>query len=59
MLALNVPNKYAQERMGHASDNMLKTVYQHTMTAEAIAVAAKVDDYFNSKLQMELQTKQK
>lgn len=59
MLALNVPNKYAQERMGHASDNMLKTVYQHTMTAEAIAVAAKVDDYFNSKLQMKLQPKQK
>lgn len=58
MLALNVPNKYAQERMGHASDNMLKTVYQHTMSAEAIAVAAKVDDYFNSKLQMKLHTEQ-
>lgn len=46
MLALGVPNKYAQERMGHATDNMLKTVYQHTMSAEQQAVAEKVDRYF-------------
>lgn len=50
MLALGVPNRYAQERMGHATDNMLKTVYQHTMSAEQAAVAAKVDSYFESKL---------
>lgn len=25
-----MPNKYAQERMGHATDNMLRNVYQHT-----------------------------
>ena len=56
MLALGVPNKYAQERMGHATDNMLKTVYQHTMSAEQAAVAQKVDDYFFSKLQTNLQT---
>lgn len=56
MLALGVPNRYAQERMGHATDNMLKTVYQHTMQAEQIAVAQKVDEYFNQKLQMKLQT---
>lgn len=31
MLALNIPDKYAMERMGHATNNMLKTVYQHTM----------------------------
>lgn len=55
MLALNVPNKYSQERLGHATDNMLQTVYQHTMTARQIAVAAKLDDYFNAKLQTELQ----
>lgn len=30
-LALNVPDKYSMKRMGHATDNMLKTVYQHTM----------------------------
>lgn len=50
MLSLGVPNKYAQQRMGHATENMLKTVYQHTMTAEQQAVAAKVDAYFESKL---------
>lgn len=57
MLALNVPNKYSQERMGHATDNMLKTVYQHTMEAQKIAVAEKMDNYFNEKLQMKLQMK--
>ena len=56
MLALGVPNKYSQERLGHATDNMLQTVYQHTMTARQLAVAAKLDDYFTSKLQTELRT---
>nr|DAJ73115.1 MAG TPA: Integrase [Caudoviricetes sp.] len=55
LLALGVPNKYSQERLGHSTDNMLQTVYQHTMEAQQIAVAAKMDDYFNSKLQMKLQ----
>lgn len=32
MLAEGVPNKYARERMGHETDNMLNKVYQHTMT---------------------------
>lgn len=56
MLALGVPNKYAQERMGHATDNMLKTVYQHTMTAQQVEVARKVDDYFSQKLHTKLHT---
>lgn len=46
MLALGVPNKYAQERMGHATDIMLKTVYQHTMSNEQKAVSEKVDSFF-------------
>lgn len=29
--ALGVPDKYSMRRMGHKTDNMLKTVYQHTM----------------------------
>lgn len=57
MLALGVPNKYAQERMGHATDNMLKTIYQHTMSAEQAAVAQKVDEYFTSKLHTKMHTK--
>lgn len=33
-LALGVPDKYSMRRMGHKTDNMLKTVYQHTMRAK-------------------------
>lgn len=50
MLAQGVPNKYAQQRMGHATDNMLKTVYQHTMDEEMKKFSAKIDNYFESLL---------
>ena len=56
MLALGVPNRYAQERMGHATDNMLKTVYQHTMSAEQVKVSQQVDNYFNALLHTVLRT---
>lgn len=56
MLALNVPDKYAMERMGHATNNMLKTVYQHTMKDKQDEVADLVDNYFASKLHTELHT---
>ena len=46
MLAAGVPNKYAQERMGHATDNMLKTVYQHTIKEEQKKYAAEIDVRF-------------
>ena len=47
MLALNVPDKYAMQRMGHASTNMLKTVYQHTMSEKQIEVGNMLDGYFS------------
>ena len=50
MLALGIPDKYAMERMGHASTNMLKTVYQHTMQETREHVADMVDDYFSKLL---------
>lgn len=56
MLLLNVPDKYAMERMGHASTKMLKTVYQHTMATEQVEVAKKVDAYFTAKLHTNLHT---
>lgn len=56
MLALGVPDKYAMERMGHATNNMLKTVYQHTMRDKQEEVADVVDSYFSSKLHTELHT---
>lgn len=50
MLAQGIPDKYAMERMGHATNNMLKTVYQHTMDAQAQAYAAQLDAYFEGLL---------
>lgn len=46
MLSLNVPDKYAMQRMGHATNNMLKTVYQHTMDEKVQEVNAAIDNYF-------------
>ncbi len=57
MLALNVPDKYAMERMGHATNNMLKNVYQHTMKDKQDEVADLVDKYFTEKLDTILGTK--
>lgn len=56
MLALGVPDKYAMERMGHATNNMLKTVYQHTMRSKQDEVADVVDGYFSEKLHTDLHT---
>lgn len=42
--ALGVPNKYAMRRMGHATDNMLKTVYQHTMDDKQIEFDNMIDN---------------
>lgn len=50
MLALNVPNKYAQERMGHATDIMLKTVYQHTMRQKSEKLAADMNAFFDANI---------
>lgn len=57
MLELNVPDKYAMERMGHATNNMLKTVYQHTMDQKAQQVADQLDDYFGQIFATEFATK--
>ena len=56
MLALGVPDKYAMERMGHASNNMLKTVYQHTMNDKTEEVSNVVDSYFEANLHTKLHT---
>lgn len=49
MLALGVPDKYAMSRMGHASTNMLKNVYQHIMSDQEKAFSDVVDSFFSSK----------
>lgn len=56
-LLLGVPNKYSMQRMGHSTDNMLKTTYQHTMRSKADQYADRINEYYMNKLQMKLQTK--
>ena len=50
MLSMGVPDKYAMERMGHASTNMPKNVYQHTMSEKSRKVAASIDAFFEKNL---------
>lgn len=50
MLQLNIPDKYAMERMGHSTNNMLKRVYQHTFEDETMRAADKLDDFFDGVL---------
>lgn len=57
MLALGVPDKYAMERGGWSSPNVLKSVYQHTFTKERQEVDNKIDDYFNSLMKEKVDTK--
>ena len=46
MLQLNIPEKYAQERGGWSTPHVMKTVYQHTFSAERIAVDKVINRYF-------------
>lgn len=48
LLAQGLPNKYAQKQMGHATDNMLKRVYQHTFKSKEEDFEASLDSYFSS-----------
>ena len=47
MLALNIPDKYAMERGGWASNNTMKRIYQHTMDDKKIAADLLMNDYFD------------
>ena len=50
LLMVGTPGKYAMERMGHATNNMLKSVYQHTMAEKRNIVDTKLDNFFRTKL---------
>lgn len=58
MLALGIPDKYAMQRMGHATDKMLKTVYQHLLEEKDRDVSDKIAGYF-ANMQTEMQTDKK
>lgn len=46
MLALGIADKYAMERGGWSTQNVMKTVYQMTMSDQRIAVDRTVNNYF-------------
>lgn len=50
MLQLNVPEKYAMERGGWKTPNVMKTVYQHTFSSQRQIVDDQIDAYFEKLL---------
>lgn len=48
LLANNVPNKYALKRMGHATDDMLKNVYQHVISERDHEVTDVINVYLGN-----------
>ena len=54
---LGVPTKYSQQRMGHQTDHMLKSVYEHTMRAKEDEYADRINQYYEEKLHTDLHTK--
>lgn len=47
MLALGVPDKYAMERGGWATDSTLKKIYQSTFSDQRKVFDQRIDDYFS------------
>jgi len=45
MVKLGIPDKYAMERGGWATNQTLKNVYQHTFSEERNVVDQKIDAY--------------
>lgn len=50
LVALNIPDIYAMEMMGHSTPGMLKKVYQHIMEFKMKDSTEKVNTYFTAKL---------
>ena len=48
MLINGVPNLYAKERMGHATENMLQRVYQHTFADKQKEYDTVMDNFMNT-----------
>lgn len=53
MLANGVPDKYSMKRMGHATNNMLKTVYQHTIKEKERQYDDVINSYFDGLIGLE------
>lgn len=48
MALLHIPDKYAQERGGWKTDDVMKKVYTQTFAEERVKVDDKMDSYFNN-----------
>ena len=48
MLAMGVPDKYAMQRMGHSTTNMLKKVYQHLYEDKQKEISKNMSDKYES-----------
>lgn len=55
-MSIGVPNTYNQKRMGHKTDNMLKTVYLHTLKSMEDHYADAIDNEFAKILHTNLHT---
>lgn len=55
MLILNIPDKYAMERGGWSDMKVMRDRYQQTFSSEQKAVAERIDNYFLSLLQHQMQ----
>ena len=55
-MSIGVPNTYTQKRMGHKTDNMLKTVYLHTIRSMEDHYADAIDQEFAKILHTNLHT---
>lgn len=53
MLLSGVPNRYAKEKMGHATENMLMNVYQHTFKEAHSEIDNTMNEYFNNLMGIE------
>ena len=51
MLQSGIPNRYAKERMGHATENMLVNVYQHTFKSKQEEFDAVLDTFLDGVLE--------
>ena len=51
MLQSGIPNRYAKERIGHATENMLVNVYQHTFKSKQEEFDAVLDTFLDGVLE--------
>lgn len=52
MLSLNIPDKYAMSRGGWSTDHTMKQVYQELFDAAQASSDKKINDFFESKMQL-------